>query len=108
MRPRNCASRTGAEIADLEDQIGSASGQEREDLEVLITERKDAYTNVTADCACVYAIAVEGAELIELRTLADQRVVRLVDVPDPITESLAGWELAPLVPATGRSQTPVS
>lgn len=53
----------------------------------------------TPDCACVYAVAVEDVSVKELSDLRKADEVRLVDVPDPLTDSLRGWELGPLHPS---------
>ena len=86
------------EIDVLEGRVGRAQGVEREEVTALLGERRTAYAKVNADCGCLYALAVEGAELGKLQELQARPQVRLVDVPDPLVNDLAGWELAPLVP----------
>lgn len=91
-----------AEIDALEDELSSATGERRTEIEQLLAERRADVAKVKADCACVFAFAVEGAPIAELRRLAAQPEVRLVDVPQPLTSDLGGWELGPIVP----DQTP--
>jgi hypothetical protein len=87
-----------AEIDALEGELEGAEEERRAEVGRLLTQRKADFEKVQADCACVFAFAVEGASLEELRTLASQPVVRLVDVPRPLTSDLGGWELGPIVP----------
>lgn len=87
-----------AEIDALESEATKAQDEERADLQRLTTQRKADLAKVKADCACVFAFAVEGATLGELHALAKQPEVRLVDVPEPLTSDLGGWELGPIVP----------
>lgn len=91
-----------ADIDALEGELASAEGERRTEIEGLLAERKADLAKVKADCACVFAFAVEGAPISELRRLAAQPEVRLVDVPRPLTSDLAGWELGPIVPDDGR------
>jgi hypothetical protein len=87
-----------AEIAALEAQAKDARGEQDEDLVDLIATRRAELAKVKADCACVFAFAVEGASLEQLKDLASKPEVRLVDVPQPLTSDLGGWELGPIVP----------
>jgi hypothetical protein len=87
-----------AEIDALSDELAAAEGERRAEVDRLLAQRKADLAKVKADCACVFAFAVEGASLEELRRLAGRPEVRLVDVPEPLTSDLAGWELGPLVP----------
>jgi hypothetical protein len=87
-----------AEVAALKVQATDAAGAQKTDLEDLIAQRQRELGKITPDCACVFAFAIEGASLQQLRDLARRPEVRLVDVPDPVTSDLAGWELAPIVP----------
>jgi hypothetical protein len=88
-----------AEVDALKAQAAKASGKEKQDLESLISQRNKELPTIKADCACVFAFAVEGASLQALRDLAHRPEVRLVDVPNPVTDDLAGWELGPIVPS---------
>lgn len=93
-----------AEVDALEEEQQAEKDPERHaDLGRLIAERKADLAKVKADCACVFAFAVEGAPIEALRQLATQPEVRLVDVPEPLTSDLGGWELGPIVP----DETPV-
>ncbi len=87
------------EIDALEERATKAQGTERADVDELLAQRRADYAKIDADCGCVFAFAVEGAELSELRELRTRRFVRLVDLPDPLVSDLGGWELAPLVPS---------
>lgn len=77
-----------AEVAALEDSGASE----------LVAQRKDDLTKINASCACVSAFAVVKVPLRSLGELAKRPDVRLVDVPDPVVDDLAGWELQPIVP----------
>lgn len=87
-----------AEINALEDEATNVDDARRGEIERLLAQRKADLAKVKADCACVFAFAVEGASLEELRRLAARPEVRLVDVPEPLTSDLGGWELGPIVP----------
>jgi hypothetical protein len=89
-----------AEITSLEKEMQSAGGSARERLSKLISERRAALTSIGPNCACVYAIAVEGTTLSALWQLQKDPRVLLVDVPSPVTDTLAGWELTPISPST--------
>jgi hypothetical protein len=91
-----------AEIDALRAEASDATGQQKQDLEELVAQRQRELTKIKSDCACVFAFAVEGASLEELNTLAKRPDVRLVDVPDPLTGDLSGWEVQPIVPTMGR------
>lgn len=91
------------EIDALEDELSNSTGERRTEIEELLAERRADLAKVKADCACVFAFAVEGAPIEALRQLATQPEVRLVDVPEPLTSDLGGWELGPIVP----DETPV-
>lgn len=78
----------GAEVAALKDSGATE----------LIAQRKADLAKISADCPCVSAFAVEKVPLRRLGELAKRPEVRLVDVPDPVVDDLAGWELQPIVP----------
>jgi hypothetical protein len=88
------------EVASLEQQVGSAQGAERATLEDSLNKRKQTLSQLTTDCACVYAIAVQGTTLGALARVQGSGEVLLVDVPEPVTDDLKGWELTPILPAT--------
>lgn len=81
-----------AEIAELEAQ------EPTPELTELIATRKQELAQLGAECACVFALSVEDAQPADLQKLAEQPTTRLVDVPDPPTNDLDGWELTPFVP----------
>jgi hypothetical protein len=81
-----------AEIKELETQ------EQTPELAGLIQTRKQELGQLGADCGCVFALSVEDAQPTELRKLAERPSVRLVDVPDPPSNDLEGWELTPFVP----------
>lgn len=87
-----------AEIRSLEARVAGAQPTARADIGASIAQRRADLAKIRADCGCVFAFAVEGAGLSKLRELQGKEGVRLVDVPDPLVNDLAGWELAPLVP----------
>jgi hypothetical protein len=88
-----------AEIAALKDQANDATGTQKSDLDELVAQREKELAEIKPDCECVFAFAVEGASLEALRELARRPGVKLVDVPEPVTTDLAGWELQPILPA---------
>jgi hypothetical protein len=88
-----------AEIDALKAEAAGASGGKKHDLEALVAQRERELAKINADCACVFAFAVEGASIEALSTLAKRPDVRLVDVPQPVTVDLAGWEVQPIVPS---------
>jgi hypothetical protein len=87
-----------AEIESISTRAADAKGAEKTELSKLVAERKSALTKVSSDCACVYAFAVHDASISELKAMQSKSEVRLVDVPDPISNDLRGWELTPIVP----------
>jgi hypothetical protein len=95
-----------AEVTELTEQAAAATGAQKTELERLASERKAAVTRSGADCLCVFAVSVEDATLEELKVLADRPAIRHVDVPDPLTDDLSGWELQPIVPAQAVTTSP--
>lgn len=89
-----------SEITALKAEAAGASGARRTDLEELIAQRESELAKIAPDCACVFAFAIEDASLEALRELARRPEVKLVDVPEPVTSDLGGWELQPIVPRT--------
>lgn len=87
-----------AEIVSIEAQLDSAQGSERETLQRSLDERRMSLDQLKADCACVYAVGVEDTTLGDLAELQQQSGVELVDVSDPTTADLSGWELRPILP----------
>jgi hypothetical protein len=87
------------EIVALRSQASDATGAQKADLDKLIALRERERAEIKPDCACVFAFAVEGASLRELRELSQRPGVKLVDVPEPVTADLGGWELGPIVPS---------
>lgn len=87
-----------SEISGLEAQLRDASGGQRALLETSLTQRRRALEQTRPECACVYALGVEGATLAELAALARRAEVLLVDVPRPVVADLKGWELNPILP----------
>jgi len=87
---------TRQEIAALQAKHDPASGP-------LIAERRRELQATTEDCACVYAVVIEGSTVARLMTLQRSSLVRLVDVPDPLTDDLAGWQLTPIAPVKTRA-----
>lgn len=87
-----------AEIAELEAQAARAQPAAKADLQTVIAEMKADLAKANGDCGCVFALAVEDAEIGDLAKLLDHPTVRIVDVPDPLTDDLKGWELQPFVP----------
>ncbi|MEX2537720.1 MAG: hypothetical protein WD646_03600 [Actinomycetota bacterium] len=61
-------------------------------------KRRDALASLGPGCACVFAIALEDTTLGDLAEIQELPEVRLVDVPDPVVDSLEGWELTPILP----------
>lgn len=88
-----------AEIVSLDAQLREAQEPEREQIEASIDSRRQALADSGPDCACVYAVAVEATTLAALHRLQQRDEVLLVDVPDPVVDDLAGWELRPVLPA---------
>lgn len=89
-RATELADITRAEIEALEGQGSS----DREPVE----QRRQALAGTTPECACVYAVAVEGVTVRRLAELQGRDEVRLVDVPEPLTDDLGGWELTAIFP----------
>jgi hypothetical protein len=92
-----------AEIVSLEAQLRDAQGAERESISGSLERRRQALGGLTADCACIYAIGLENSTLAELAALQGRPEVHLVEVPEPVTTSLEGWHLTPIVPAGSAS-----
>ncbi len=88
-----------AEIVSIEAQLDSAQGSEREALSRSLDDRRKSLDELRADCVCVYAVGVESTTLGELVRLLQRPDVRLVDVPEPTTDDLSGWELRPILPS---------
>jgi hypothetical protein len=87
-----------AEITSIEAQLRTAQGAERDSLNTSLEERRKAFDTLRADCACVYAVAVQETTLSALAQLQQRSEVLLVDVPEPTTDDLTGWELRPILP----------
>jgi hypothetical protein len=87
-----------AEIVSLEGQLRDAQGAEREALADSLARRRQALNGLNADCTCIYAIGLEEATLAQLAALQGRDEVLLVDVPSPVTASLDGWHLTPILP----------
>lgn len=94
----------GSEVAQLEDQVDSSEGESKAELAELVADTKDAIDETTDDCACVYAFALHDATLGDLLELQGASEVNLVDVPDPVSNDLRGWELTPILPKAARAQ----
>lgn len=90
-----------AEIAELQAQVRTASGAAKSDLTTVVAERKADRAKLGGGCGCVFALSVREATLSSLRELQRESSVKLVDVPDPLTNDLSGWELQPFVPRAG-------
>lgn len=90
LRADELARVTMAEIEALERSGGDPD---------LLEQRRAALAATARDCPCVYAVAVEGATVARLAALQRLEEVRLVDVPDPLTDTLRGWELTPVFPS---------
>lgn len=90
-----------AEVEELRAQAGKAEGDKKTSLDKLVAERKASLAKVRSDCRCVFAFSVEEATLGDLKQLQERPAVRVVDVPDPVTNELSGWELQPIVPSSG-------
>jgi len=88
-----------AEIVSLEAQLRDTQGPQRELLEGSLSKRREALNVLAPDCACVYAIGVEGTTLGALARLQGHSDVLLVDVPQPAVPDLKGWELNPILPS---------
>lgn len=90
-RAEALAAVTKTEVEALERQGGDAE---------LVAQRRAALEGTTPDCACVYAIALNGLTARRLAEIGASDDVRLVDVPDPLVDDLSGWELTPIFPAS--------
>lgn len=88
-----------SEISSLEEQLHDAPPANRAGLQKSLNDRRAALRSVGPACLCVYAVAVERSTLGELERLSKRPEVLLVDVPRPVTDALAGWELTPILPA---------
>jgi hypothetical protein len=88
-----------AEIVAIEAQLRDAQASERDALTRSLEERRQALGGLGPDCACVYAVAAQDTTLGALATLQQRDGVLLVDVPEPVTSSLEGWELTPILPS---------
>lgn len=88
-----------AEVDAISERLAGAEGEERQELVEALAEREAALEELSADCACVFAFAMEAATVGQLAELQALGEVLLVDVPDPVVTELAGWELTPIVPA---------
>ena len=82
---------TKAEITALQAKRDPASAP-------LIEDRRKQLAGTTPDCPCVYAAVVERSTVGRLASLQRSGLVRLVDVPKPLTDDLSGWQLTPIVP----------
>jgi len=82
---------TRAEIQALQARRDPASAP-------LIIERQREIRATGPDCACVYAAVVQGSTVERLASLQRSSLVRLVDMPKPLTDDLSGWELTPIAP----------
>jgi hypothetical protein len=91
MRATQLIDATKAEMKALEAKKDPAS-------KPLIDERRRQLDGTRPDCACIYAAVVERSTVVRLVYLAKSRDVRLVDVPDPLTDDLSGWQLTPILP----------
>ncbi|HYZ92619.1 MAG TPA: hypothetical protein VFA34_09540 [Actinomycetota bacterium] len=88
-----------AEITSIEEQLRTAQGAERDSLNRSLEERGRALIALRPECACVYAIVVQETKLSDLARLQQRSEVELVDVPEPTTDDLTGWELRPILPS---------
>jgi hypothetical protein len=82
---------TKAEIQALQARHDPASAP-------LINDRRRELQEMTPDCACIYAAVVQKTTVGRLASLQRSSLVRLVDVPDPLTDDLSGWQLTPIAP----------
>lgn len=70
---------------------------------VVAGSREHAQDVLGAGCGCVYGFVLHRSTIGRLVVIQRDRAVRLVDVADPPTTDLRGWELSPLVPKEARS-----
>ena len=89
-----------AEIVSIEAQLRGARGAGRAQLEESLEERRRALGDLGPECRCVYAVAVQRTTLGALRHLQYRPEVRVVDVPNPTTDDLAGFQLTPILPSS--------
>jgi len=82
---------TKAEIQALQARRDPASAP-------LINDRRREVAETTPDCACIYAAVVQKTTVGRLASLQRSSQVRLVDVPEPLTDDLSGWQLTPIAP----------
>jgi hypothetical protein len=87
-----------AELKDLQAQGEQADAEQKAALVPLVADLTADLAKVGADCGCVFAVSVEDARMRDLEALLSDPAVRIVDVPDPPTNDLGGWELQPFVP----------
>jgi hypothetical protein len=85
-----------AEIAALEARHDPASGP-------LVADRERQLAGTRPDCACIYAAVIERSTVGRLASLQRSSLVRLVDVPEPLTDDLSGWQLTPIYPSLNRA-----
>jgi hypothetical protein len=97
-RAKELAEIVRGEIASLETQVRDAQGASKQSLAKALAARKAALVSVGPACRCVYAMAIERSTLGALAQLGKRPEVLLVDVPNPLTDALAGWELTPILP----------
>jgi len=90
-RAAEIAGVTQAEIQALRAKRDPASAP-------LINDRRREFAETTADCACIYAAVVQKTTVGRLASLQRSSLVRLVDMPDPLTDDLSGWQLTPIAP----------
>ncbi len=102
-RAKELADVVRAEIASLEAQLRDTQGAERETVSASLVRRRQALAGLTADCACIYAVGLENSTLAQLSALQGRSEVQLVDVPEPVSTSLEGWHLTPIVPSGSAS-----
>jgi hypothetical protein len=81
---------------ELKTQIQAEIGAITDEAEK--QKRRDALAVLGPECACVFAVALEDTTLGDLAEIQELAEVRLVDVPDPVVDSLEGWELTPILP----------
>jgi hypothetical protein len=89
-RAKELADTTREEIASLEKSGSSAE---------LLNQRRAELGAITPECACAYAVSVQGTTVAKLAELQAKPEVKLVDLPEPLTDELAGWQLTPIAPA---------
>ncbi|MGH7856208.1 MAG: hypothetical protein ACREQY_02685, partial [Candidatus Binatia bacterium] len=70
----------------------------------LLAQRRAALEGTAPECACLYAVVLNGATVRRLAEVQSSDAVRLVDVPDPLVDDLSGWELTPIFPAAGSAE----